>query len=140
MSRLAVADTGFVVAVANQQDRLHAICKQQWTRETMMYLPQSVLAEVAYLLARGGGNHAVAAFLDGITRGMTKYRLISLEQPDLIRTAQLLHKYADSRLDFVDATVIAIAERLNITLILTIDKRDFGMVRPTHADAFDLLP
>lgn len=92
------------------------------------------------MLTRNVNSLAVAAFLEGIARNVTKYRLIELQNADLNRTAALLRKYADSRLDFVDATVIALAERLNITRILTVDKRDFGMVRPTHADSFELLP
>jgi hypothetical protein len=49
-------------------------------------------------------------------------------------------QYADSRLDFVDATVIAVAEDANISTILTLDRRDFRMVRPQHTSAFELLP
>jgi uncharacterized protein len=36
--------------------------------------------------------------------------------------------------------VIAIAERLGITQIATRDRRDFTVVRPRHAGAFELLP
>jgi predicted nucleic acid-binding protein len=51
-----------------------------------------------------------------------------------------LIKYADSRVDFVDASIIAVAERLNIPRILTLDQRDFALVRPLHTERFDLLP
>jgi len=36
--------------------------------------------------------------------------------------------------------VIALAERLGITQIATLDRRDFSVVRPAHTDAFILLP
>jgi hypothetical protein len=32
------------------------------------------------------------------------------------------------------------AERLNITKILTIDRRHFSMFRPIHCDPFEILP
>jgi hypothetical protein len=38
------------------------------------------------------------------------------------------------------ATVVATAERLKITRILTTDRRDFSLVRPRHCSAFELLP
>jgi hypothetical protein len=33
-----------------------------------------------------------------------------------------------------------IAERLNLTTIATLDRRHFGVVRPRHAPAFQLVP
>jgi predicted nucleic acid-binding protein len=44
---------------------------------------------------------------------------------DLARTAEILEKYADSRIDFVDCVIAAMAERLNIETILTVDRRHF---------------
>ena len=43
-------------------------------------------------------------------------------------------------LDTSDAATIAIAEREGIRLVLTLDRRDFGLVRPRHIDHFDILP
>jgi len=53
---------------------------------------------------------------------------------------QVLEKYADSQLDFVDAVIFAIAERLNITRVLPLDRRDFSIIRPKHCDYFEILP
>ncbi len=135
---IAIADTGFVVSVAMSKDRFHRVCVPVYLSEPQIYLPQTALTEVLYFIKRDLGNHKAAEFLFEIPT--SRYELIALEPADVHRAGELMTQYADSRLDFVDASVIAIAERLNITRILTIDKRDFGMVRPTHADAFDLLP
>lgn len=51
-----------------------------------------------------------------------------------------MRQYADAKLDFVDAIIAAIAERLNITRILTLDQRDFRLIRPRHCEAFEILP
>jgi hypothetical protein len=37
-------------------------------------------------------------------------------------------------------SVVAIAERLDVREIATIDRRPFSVVRPRHVDAFTLLP
>jgi predicted nucleic acid-binding protein len=89
-------------------------------------------------LSRGGGNPATARFLRRLSK--RKYILYPLDEDILERTAQLLEKYADSRVDFVDATVAAIAERLEITRILTLDRRDFQILRPKHSAHFEILP
>jgi predicted nucleic acid-binding protein len=44
---------------------------------------------------------------------------------------------ADARRDFVDALIAAIAERLNITRVLTLDRRDFQLIRPKHCPGFE---
>jgi predicted nucleic acid-binding protein len=48
--------------------------------------------------------------------------------------------YLDLPLGIVDAAVITIAERLQLTEIATLDQRHFGVVRPSHTRAFTLLP
>lgn len=134
----AIADTGFIVALENSRDHHHLACSNLLRREREIYLPQSVLNEVCYLLTKVAGNYAAANFLQRIPR--SKFLLISLSERDIERTAELLLKYADTRVDFVDASVVAIAERLNITRILTLDRRDFDIIRPRHVDHLELLP
>lgn len=70
----------------------------------------------------------------------SKYCLVELTPPDLARTMFILQKCAATRVDFVDATIAAIAERMNIKRILTLDRRDFGLIRPKHIQQFELLP
>lgn len=59
---------------------------------------------------------------------------------DLLRMAELVARYSDLPLGTVDASVVAAAERLEVTTIATLDRRDFGVVRPRHVEAFELLP
>lgn len=54
--------------------------------------------------------------------------------------AELVETYIDLPLGIVDAAVIAIAERLRLTEIATLDHRHFTVVRPQHTTAFVLLP
>jgi uncharacterized protein len=134
----AIADTSFVVAVANEEDFRHDVCISVYRQEIKIYLMQSTLAEVAYLLTREGGNRLTARFL--LTIPETKYELLPLDTIDIQRTGELVRQYADSRLDFVDASIIAAVERLKISRVLTLDQRDFGIVRPRHTPYLELLP
>jgi len=134
----SIGDTSFVVSVAIESDHYHKACLTVYREEREIYLLQPALAEIAYLLRRERGNEMVARFLAGLRT--SKYKVLSLEEADIDRIAELLRQYADSCIDLVDASVIAVAERLEITRILTLDQRDFRIVRPRHSQYFELLP
>lgn len=59
---------------------------------------------------------------------------------DWLRIAELVSTYGDLPLGTVDASVIETAERLGMNEIATLDRRHFKVVRPSHVDAFSLLP
>lgn len=48
--------------------------------------------------------------------------------------------YADLGLGFVDASVVAVCERLDVARVATLNRRDFAVVRPAHCEAFELVP
>jgi uncharacterized protein len=137
-TRAAIADTGFIVALLNQTDARHQDVAPIYKQHQPIWFPQTVLAEVAYLLGRDAGITTVVAFLRGLPK--SRFCVVALTEVDLIRIAEILAKYADSRIDFVDASVMAVAERYGITKILTLDRRDFRLLRPQHCQAFELLP
>lgn len=56
------------------------------------------------------------------------------------RVAAVLHQYRDQNIDFADAAIVAIAERLKVQRILTLDRRHFNLLRPHHCTAFEILP
>jgi uncharacterized protein len=107
----AVADTSFIIAVANRADAKFAVCDAVKRQQETVIVPQSVLAEVGYMICQRLGNGAMAHFLRTLDK--SKYRVVALETADLLRTADILDKYADSRVDFVDASVVAVAETYN---------------------------
>jgi predicted nucleic acid-binding protein len=82
-------------------------------------------------------GQAVAAFKN--IQAAT-FRIERPTDADMIRMAEIMEQYSDAELDFADASLMAISERLNITTIYTFDRRDFGMFRPKHTDFLKLLP
>lgn len=135
---IVVVDTGFVVALLNRSDSRHIDVTAVYLRQQQILIPQTVLAEVAYLLGRNAGIVTVVAFLRGMTT--SRFNLVALTDSDLERVAAILEKYADSRIDFVDASVMAIAERYGSITILTLDQRDFRLFKPRHCKSFEILP
>jgi uncharacterized protein len=59
---------------------------------------------------------------------------------DYARARQFCDRYADADIGFVDAAVAAITERLGEPKLATLDRRHFGLLRPRHVDALQLLP
>lgn len=133
-----VADTGFVVAIANRRDSHHTECVRVYEQFTRILLPQTVLVESAFLIRRDAGAPVVVQFLRSLEK--SRFELIALSTDDLAFSANILDKYADSRIDFVDASVLALAEGLSCSTILTLDRRDFVLYRPTSRESFTLLP
>jgi len=59
----ALLDTGFLLAVIDADDNLHAACVAALESETNPILPDVVLPELAYLLLRELGYPALIRFL-----------------------------------------------------------------------------
>jgi predicted nucleic acid-binding protein len=97
-----------------------------------------VLVEFDHLASRQRDRRAVSALLDEIERGA--YEVEGLLAVDHRRVRELLVTYADLRIGFVDAAVLAIVERLREPKLATLDHRHFSVMRPRHVDALELLP
>lgn len=137
----SIADTSFIVSLVNPRDPDHAlVARTARTLRTMPWLPSSALAEICFVLSGRIGRDAATAFVDHAGQGSTSFALLEPNLADYRRTAEIMAKYGDSGLDFVDAVIVAVAERLNIGTILTLDHRHFGVVRPRHRAGFELLP
>lgn len=136
---MILVDTGPIVAVINDRDDHHRECMYLLERlPGPLLIPATVATEVCLMLERRRGTYAELAFLSDVRAG--RYTLIESLSVDLDRVAELVEKYDDLPLGTVDASVVALAERLNITTVVTLDRRDFGIVRPAHVPALTLLP
>ena len=136
---MIIVDTGPIVAAANSRDRNHARCVEMFRHARKPWLvPQPVVAEVCYLLERERGSLVEASFLRSF--GQRQFVLAPLTVDDTNRMAELIEQYANFPLGGVDASVMAVAERLNVTTVATLDRRHFMAVRPSHATALTLLP
>ncbi len=132
-------DTGFLYALLNRQESRHQDVLNASARiQGAIYLPTVVTTEVAYLIQRDLGTESLADFIELLAA--ESFVLVEPISADFQRAAEIVRQYADSGIDFVDAVLVAIAERLNITRVLTIDARHFRMFRPKHCAAFEIFP
>ena len=103
-----------------------------------LFIPVLVVAEVTYLIERQAGPQAELRFLAELVEG--RFEATAVEQSDWVRIAELVSTYRNLRLGASDASVIAVAERLKIKQIATLNHRHFSVVRPAHGERFELLP
>ena len=90
-------------------------------------LPWAILPEVDYLVATHLGSRAQALWLADLAAGA--FAVEWGEQADLDAAQRIDRRYRALRLGLVDATVIAVAERLRAEAIATLDVKHFAAVR-----------
>lgn len=133
-------DSGFLYALLDRNDERHVKVVEALSslRGKNIVLINAVIVETAYLLSERLGQPQMRRFLKMISASQFKFEHV--RQRDISRIYEILEKYEDANLDFIDAAITAIAERLNVRQILTVDRRDFGMIRPNHCEYFEILP
>ena len=133
----AIVDSGPLFAVVDADDAAHLASVAVLQRSDLrLVVPALVAGEVTYMVGRRLGPRTEARFLAGLEK-------LDIEAPapdDWPRMAELVDKYASFPLGGVDASVVALAERLDTDVVITLDKRHFAAIRPRHCEALRLLP
>jgi predicted nucleic acid-binding protein len=134
---IGVVDSGPLYASVDEDDDDHARSVAALQRADLdLVVPALVVAEVTSLVGRRLGPRVEAAFL----RGMASLEVEAPSHEDWARVADLVDRYADFPLSGTDASVVALAERLDTDVIVTLDHRHFAAVRSASGRPFRLLP
>ena len=133
-----VVDTGVLLASFDRTDLYHRECAQLLRARQDRVIPAPVLGELDYWC---GVKGLPDAFDDIVRSGLEgSLRIEGLEQGDYERILEIRSDYRDLRVGYVDAAVLAIVERLGERKLATLDRRHFGVMRPRHVAALELLP
>ena len=134
-----LTDTGPLVAIADKNDPDHFRCVA-----TTKALPKFPLlttwpcfTEAMYLLHREGGYRAQEALWQLRRKGVVVVH--ELTQADADRMDALMQQYKDAPMDLADASLVAVAESLNLSRIFTIDHH-FRAYRIHQTGAFEVFP
>jgi predicted nucleic acid-binding protein len=132
-----LVDTGILYALFDRADSWHKrVASFLRSNRDLLLAPAPVLPETAYLLRQRGGPARERQLLSAIAS--REVEVEALELADYERALELTETY--SQIGFVDASVVAVAERLNLRRLLTTDRRHFSVVRPRHVEALELVP
>jgi len=134
-----ILDTGPLYASLDRSDAEHAACRAliESSNEPLI-IPAPVLVEVDYWIGERLHPGALVALLKDIEDGA--YAVEDVAALDYRRIRELCDRYADADIGFVDAAVMAIAERLDEPKLATLDRRHFALIRPRHVESLALLP
>jgi hypothetical protein len=125
---MILADTGAMLALIDRNDRHHEpLAAIYRANPDGWVLPWAILPEVDYLVASEIGPHAQDAWLSDLASGA--FAIEWARDGDLEAAARIHRRCKALRLGLVDATVMAMAERLKVEAIATLDLRHFGAVR-----------
>lgn len=134
-----VLDTGPVLALLDADDPDHARCTEliESIREPLVIVAPT-LVEIDYWIRKRLHPNVWVTFVEDIAAGA--YRLEHVDCDDLLRVSELEARYAQLKLGMVDASVIAVCERLGEEKVGTLDHRHFGTVKPRHCKRLRILP
>jgi hypothetical protein len=118
-----LADSGPLIALFDKSDRHHRRVRGFLkARRLKLITTWPVITEVCAVLPR----LCALDFLEFVSRGG-----VAIEGPataDLDRALELLKKYADLPADFADISLVVLAERLGIDIVMSLDS-DFAVYR-----------
>ena len=130
-------DTGALVSLLDRSQERHLEFLRfysSWAAPVVS--SEAVLTEATHLLGRvpGGRKACLDFFLSG---GAV---LVPGSPASLRRCRELVERYADLPMDYADATLVSLAEELGTNLVLTTDRRDFGVYRLGARGRFKIVP
>ena len=132
-----LVDTGALLALLDARDRWHDPCVAAFAE---MRLPlattAAVLAELFHLV--GDARRESAAAWRLVRSGA--FTVEPIVDADLDALDRLMARYRDRPMDFADASLVLLAERLEVRRILTVDHDDFETYRIGGRRRFDIVP
>ncbi|MET0189024.1 MAG: PIN domain-containing protein [Pseudonocardia sediminis] len=128
-----LCDAGPLIATFNRRDPHHdssVLLLGRWPGTLL--IPEPVVGETCNFLRNAvrGGAALEAQFLTAVTRDTSGFEIVDPVSEDRRRAAELVEKLMSGPLGYVDACLIAMAERLGIPDIATVDFKLLGMASP----------
>lgn len=134
---MILTDTGPFVALFDKDDRYHSLCVEILKEiEEPLITTWPVLTECFYLLNFSWeAQNGLWLF---IQRGGVD--IYPIEKTLFIRCHELMKQYRDLPMDLADATLVALAEALEVIRIFTLAHKDFSIYRLKEKRRLILIP
>ncbi len=137
MPPAGLIDTGAILAIVEFDDHWHSACLEAISSIPFpLFTTEAVLTETFHLVSRNRQN--VPKAWNFIRSGALAIQ--SITDSDLPEIQSLMLRYRDHPMDFADATLVHVANREAVSLILTIDHNDFETYRLAGNKKFTIRP
>ncbi|GAG72238.1 unnamed protein product [marine sediment metagenome] len=113
-----ILETSVLYSLMDKGDKNHKLVKDFFLKNNSVYyiLPSTTIPELCYLINTKLGSYFEVKFLEEINQN---FNLEPIKDEDIFRIIEILKKYDTLNICYVDASIVAIAERLKINKILT---------------------
>jgi predicted nucleic acid-binding protein len=133
----ALIDTGAILALLDKDDRWHESCVDAFQQLRLPLLTSgAVLTELFHLV--GDSQKEMEAAWKFARSGALVVGAI--DHGELPHLHALMSRYWDRPMDFADATLVYLAKRESLSVILTVDQGDFATYRIEGKRQFRVLP
>ena len=125
-----IIDTGYIVALFNEKDEHHRAATeldQQLGDSYQFVSTVFVLQEICWLLSQRVGHHMLLQFMDCVHAELILFPALPNQWVE--KATVVLRKYSDKKLDLADASIVVLADHLNLGDVLSVDVKDFTMLR-----------
>ena len=135
--RSLLLDTGPLVAYLDSRDPAHGdVAGQLSSFSGQLHTTSAVITEAMHFVAPSPGGAALLA--EFVTA--SRVRVHDFAQPPELRAATtLMAKYFDTPMDYADATLVLLADRLAVLDVLTLDRRGFSVYRTKKRQVLRIL-
>lgn len=130
-----LADTSGLLALLDEKNRYY---QPALAYVNQLIIPVPVITELDYLATKLLGARAMNMFYESLLKGDMHF--LAVDMTDIARAYEIMTIYADTPIGFVDASIVALAERYKIQQVLTLDRRHFAMFRPRGLGYLELPP
>ena len=135
---MILTDAGPLIAILDRGEPDHQRCVRVLADLTgPMVTTWPTLTEAMYLLGSAGGWPGQEALWKLVERG--DVQLVELGEALRKRTRALMAKYRDLPMDLADASLVAVAEALDLRRVFTLDS-DFRVYRTKGRRQLDVVP
>ena len=125
--RAWLVDTGPLVAYLDARDPAHDEVASRWEGFAgRLVTTSAVITEAMHFVSAGRRGPRLLAELAAAS-GLEVYDVTG--PPELLAAVDLMEKYADTPMDFADATLLLVAEALDLNDVFTLDRRGFSVYR-----------
>ncbi len=136
---MILADTSGLLCLFNVREPQHPAVRDIVAQETSpIVLSPYVIAELDYLISSRLGHSSELAVLSELAS--SAYTHACLDREDLRACADVIARHSDARLGVTDASLLVLADRLDVDRVLTLDRRHFSKARTPNGRALTLLP
>jgi predicted nucleic acid-binding protein len=136
-ARDVLLDTGPIVAALDAGHQWHRSCADSVTTLiSRCVTTEAVVTEACHMLGRGRARASLVIdfLLDA------DVPILSLDRAAVRHAARLMDRYVAVPMDFADAALVTLANGLDLSTVLTTDRRGFRAYRTAGGKAFRIFP